>query len=694
MIAQQPLLTRPHLTDASLVLSVLSPLSVGGVRDASPAGNDGTLHGTPTFERGGGLTLDGVSDRVDFGDIGNIQEVSMWVKPATVAEQLFQIDNTVYIHLVAGTITYNNLNEVATFVNGQPSKTLVPGEWQHVVFQFEVDDANNFELAYDGANYGALGVRDLRVRTSWSTADEVYQNAAQLMVGVLFSFNGYVYAGVCDNVANIGKIYRSGNGATWTLVYSAPAGHEAIESAFVWNHELYIPVHSWSGSDCFLAHSADGVTWTEDAPLTDERYIRAGTMFGGYMYMVVRNQDTTHRIVRTTDMSTLETVYNSTGGSWGIHAWTDGYIYCGDEDNVIRSADGTTWAIVDANYGIDNDDVPMTFATFKGKLYAGTTHHGHILSTPDGTTWTTEAVYAWNDSILDLVPMGDVLVAACYGSVVGVTNGLRGSTDGSTWNQYLDVNGAGIFCCCDHGGTLFAGARLASGATIYRCNLSRPVYDFNAGVPDGSLALHLLKHQNDLSRFAVTFGNVNGVVLGRQMEFDGITNYLPMTVADWRGSDEVGTICAWVTLDAIGAYRTIFGSCDEAADINKLLFWVTDGGLIAVQSESGGGGHNNILGSTVLGANRWYHVAVVSDGTQYLLYVNGVAETLTVSSGDNNGCWLADAANRDSVTVGVRSKNAGQDYYFNGSIKDLRYYSEAKSADWIADLYRKTRIFF
>ena len=149
MIAAQPLLTQPRLSDTNLVLGALNPLVIGGVRDSSPNGNDGTLSGTPVFERGGGIALDGVGDKVDFGDIGDIQEVSFWVKPVSTTEQLVLVDTGDYVHLVAGTITYVGLTEVATYVNGEPSTALAGGEWSHVVCQFESDDANNFELEHD-----------------------------------------------------------------------------------------------------------------------------------------------------------------------------------------------------------------------------------------------------------------------------------------------------------------------------------------------------------------------------------------------------------------------------------------------------------------------------------------------------------------------------------------------------------------
>ena len=171
---------------------------------------------------------------------------------------------------------------------------------------------------------------------------------------------------------------------------------------------------------------------------------------------------------------------------------------------------------------------------------------------------------------------------------------------------------------------------------------------------------------------------------------DGNSDYLRSAVANFRISDEVGTIEAWVNITSIGAQRTIFGSCDEGSDTNKLLFWIRFDGSLAVQSESGGGGHNNIRGTTtILTTNAWYYCVVTSDGSAYALYVNGIPQTLATSGGTNNGHWFADAADRDSVTIGCRSKDSATDYYWPGEIAAVNVYSEAKSADWVATRYER-----
>ena len=123
-----------------------------GDRDYSPYRR--TLTASGGIILGRHMILDGVDDKLDAGDIGNIVEVSAWVNPVTNTQELFLIDTGKDIMVNAGVVTYTGLTATATYVNGVPSTTLAAGIWQHLVCQFEVTDANNMELGNDGTNYG------------------------------------------------------------------------------------------------------------------------------------------------------------------------------------------------------------------------------------------------------------------------------------------------------------------------------------------------------------------------------------------------------------------------------------------------------------------------------------------------------------------------------------------------------------
>ena len=142
--------------------------------DFSSNGNDGTTYGNPTFEKVG-MDFDGINDKIDCGDLGNIQMVSMWVMPDTTTEELFLVDTNNDVMVSGGTVTYTGLTEVNTYVNGVDTNTMVADVWQHLVCIFSQVDANNFEIGTDGSNYGDIKVKDIRAYDEVKSADWIKQ---------------------------------------------------------------------------------------------------------------------------------------------------------------------------------------------------------------------------------------------------------------------------------------------------------------------------------------------------------------------------------------------------------------------------------------------------------------------------------------------------------------------------------------
>jgi hypothetical protein len=66
---------------------------------------------------------------------------------------------------------------------------------------------------------------------------------------------------------------------------------------------------------------------------------------------------------------------------------------------------------------------------------------------------------------------------------------------------------------------------------------------------------------------------------------------------------------------------------------------------------------NRVVGNTALG-NSAYLTRYVCDGSQYLSYVNGAAQTLTVT-GANNGEWTAAMTGLNNVTIGAVQFSGG-----------------------------------
>ena len=105
--------------------------------DTSGNNRPGTLTGGPlwgTGKIGSGVTFDGTNDFIDVGTgPTQVNTISFWVKPQTTTEYLVNLtSNTHYIWLNGGVLTATGLDTPAYHVNGIPSSTLVPNQWQHV----------------------------------------------------------------------------------------------------------------------------------------------------------------------------------------------------------------------------------------------------------------------------------------------------------------------------------------------------------------------------------------------------------------------------------------------------------------------------------------------------------------------------------------------------------------------------------
>ncbi|MEA3477010.1 MAG: LamG domain-containing protein [Bacteroidota bacterium] len=146
-------------------MSTINPPDIGWRGE----GNDGTGTGiassnlTDGHDGGKAISFNGTDEKVDFGDLGNIRTVSLWVNPDTTTEELFLVDTGKDVMLSGGTVTYTGLTETNTFIDGVDTNTMVADKYQHLVCVFTEVDANNFELANDGSNYGDIDVDSVAV---------------------------------------------------------------------------------------------------------------------------------------------------------------------------------------------------------------------------------------------------------------------------------------------------------------------------------------------------------------------------------------------------------------------------------------------------------------------------------------------------------------------------------------------------
>ncbi|HEV2694799.1 MAG TPA: LamG-like jellyroll fold domain-containing protein, partial [Verrucomicrobiae bacterium] len=112
----------------------------------------------------------------------------------------------------------------------------------------------------------------------------------------------------------------------------------------------------------------------------------------------------------------------------------------------------------------------------------------------------------------------------------------------------------------------------------------------------------------------------------------------------------------------VGDHQTVSGAGDFRAAV-----WLSGGPVI-------------IDSATVLQTNRWYHVAMTYDGSNFNLYVNGALDAQSAASGTI-------VVTPEPVRIGGGADGGCAPYYFNGILDEATIYNRALSSNEISAVY-------
>jgi hypothetical protein len=162
--------------------------------------------------------------------------------------------------------------------------------------------------------------------------------------------------------------------------------------------------------------------------------------------------------------------------------------------------------------------------------------------------------------------------------------------------------------------------------------------------------------------------------------FDGSNDYLSIPDSDmWPRSTIPFTIAAWIYKNPNSNHDYIVG---QHASNNAYWGFGSEGTGLRFLAKNGA---PYIVDTTAAGAapdGQWLHVAAVRDGNNFFIYVNGVSQTLTVST--VSGSFPNPSA---SLYVGRFDREpVAANRYFDGIIDDLRIYNRSLSQQEIAAL--------
>lgn len=123
------------------------------------------------------------------------------------------------------------------------------------------------------------------------------------------------------------------------------------------------------------------------------------------------------------------------------------------------------------------------------------------------------------------------------------------------------------------------------------------------------------------------------------------------------------TFSAWIYPTSIA--QTCIMSCSHATGIKLIQMYLTAAGKIACYADAGAG-FVNLIGTTVMSTNTWYHVAARLKSGDYQIWLNGVSEGTSSTAVAVTGLT--------EICVATRRYSGSLGEYFSGRVADACVY--------------------
>ena len=175
----------------------------------------------------------------------------------------------------------------------------------------------------------------------------------------------------------------------------------------------------------------------------------------------------------------------------------------------------------------------------------------------------------------------------------------------------------------------------------------------------------------------------NDPALGNVLNLDGVTNYVMLS----NSVANCSTIAAWVKWNGGNAWQRVFDFGTDTTNYFFLTPMASNGKMRFAITTNGPGGEQQINAPTAMPTNSWCHVAVTLDGSQGLLYLDGLPIATNTSLAIRpwqTGWESAQDGVAETNSIG-KSKFAG-DPLFSGRISSFRIFGRALSGAEIRDL--------
>lgn len=173
---------------------------------------------------------------------------------------------------------------------------------------------------------------------------------------------------------------------------------------------------------------------------------------------------------------------------------------------------------------------------------------------------------------------------------------------------------------------------------------------------------------------------VSGKVDGA-LDFDGRNDCVQVPDSPSFDIDDQITVAAWINPESTWSWRTIVSKFAHTRRHYRLdLYWFLYNRKIGISLAGPCGRWDLWRPNVYIPTDIWTHVVLTYDGSEMVMYKNGVA---MADRRERGALELADSSSDESFYIG---KNTEWGEYFKGKIDDVRIYRRALSADEIAAL--------
>ena len=172
--------------------------------------------------------------------------------------------------------------------------------------------------------------------------------------------------------------------------------------------------------------------------------------------------------------------------------------------------------------------------------------------------------------------------------------------------------------------------------------------------------------------------------------FDGNDDYIDCNSASSSiSADNEGTISVWAKADTLANIIACISVSSSQKQFISFGISGTTGGLQVQMKNDGGSTTGWILRQdTSLTLNTWHHLALVQDGVEPILYVDGVVVSQTFVISTNKQKWVNDfTGTANLINIGRLKTALYNQGFFDGLIDEFSYFNSALSSTDIETIY-------